>query len=330
MKTKPIIFVHGLGGRPEDYDTYGVRPYIQKNGDFDPELLRLFHYGDRLVDGKPQYNYQGDIRQIASRFAQQFAYSIERLSADSVAKGGSEKVSIVSYSMGGIISRYYLSCAQPDEHGTVFTHKVDKLIQIGSPNKGVDVIGIYNQVLRGSFLWRIVLWLSDHNILPFKLGQDVRRANRQLRNLGMQTITSIGEGGTYNQPIDPESPGAQQLTPGSDFLRELNQPARTPQDVRYFCLYGDVIVRLSFNLLGIKWKQEFHFGDFAMLADNATDIPGAQPTTKGFEYVYEWALGDPIRDQTLEAETIALPPYTHITLNDKPEVQEQLLRWLES
>src|SRR5713226_2118027 len=136
MKLKPVIFVHGLGGRPEDFDAYGVRPYLSAHGDYDPDLLRLFDYGDVVVDGKTTYNYQGDIRAIAHRFAEQFDYAVEKLSAHSVAKDGPEKVSLVAFSMGGVISRYYLSCAQPDALGTVFTHKVDKLIEMASPNKG--------------------------------------------------------------------------------------------------------------------------------------------------------------------------------------------------
>jgi len=103
-------------------------------------MVRFFRYG---VAEDGTYNNRGDLRQIASRLAgagldekDLLTSSVDRLSQDSVAKGGLPQVTLVAHPLSGIISRYYLSRRTPDQFGTVYQGNVRRLITIGSPIGG--------------------------------------------------------------------------------------------------------------------------------------------------------------------------------------------------
>jgi len=55
-------------------------------------------------------------------------------------EGGPPQVTLIAHSLGGIICRYYLSRREPDPFGTHYSGRVGRLIQIASPNRGVDLL----------------------------------------------------------------------------------------------------------------------------------------------------------------------------------------------
>lgn len=53
------------------------------------------------------------------------------------------------------------------------------------------------------------------------------------------------------------STALQQLTPGSDFLKALNEPGKMPNDVAYYCLAGDIICDIRITVLGWTLFQKW-------------------------------------------------------------------------
>ena len=166
----PVMFIHGLNGDPGDWTDSGFRQYLLAQGDLDPDLVRLFRYG---VAEDGTYNNRGDLRQIASRLAgagldekNLLTSSVDRLSQDSVAKGGPAQVTIIAHSLGGIVSRYYLSRRSADQFGTIYRGNVGRLITIGSPHRGVDVLKVTKLVPRGSLGWRLIRFLEKLGLAP--------------------------------------------------------------------------------------------------------------------------------------------------------------------
>ena len=119
----PILFIHGFNGNPGDWTDGGFRQYLLSTEAWIRTWCALFRYG---VAEDGTYDDRGDLRQIASRLTgvgltekERLTCSVEQLSADSVARGGPAQVTLIAHSLGGIISRYYLSRTAPDEvrHG---------------------------------------------------------------------------------------------------------------------------------------------------------------------------------------------------------------------
>ena len=166
----PILFIHGFNGDPGDWTDGGFRQYLLEHGGLDPDLVRLFRYG---VAEDGTYNNRGDLRQIASRLAgaglaekDQLTSSVDRLSADSVARGGPAQVTLIAHSLGGIVSRYYLSRTEPDAFGTVYRGNVGRLITIGSPHRGVDTLELIKLAPRKSLAWRLIRLLEKLGLAP--------------------------------------------------------------------------------------------------------------------------------------------------------------------
>ena len=173
----PILFIHGFNGDPGDWTDGGFRQYLLEHGNLDPDLVRLFRYG---VAEDGTYNNRGDLRQIASRLAgvglsdkERLTCSVDQLSADSVARGGPAQVTLIAHSLGGIISRYYLSRTTPDEFGTVYRGNVGRLITIASPHRGVDLARLTELTPRGSVGWWFVRLLEKLGLAPARPAESV-------------------------------------------------------------------------------------------------------------------------------------------------------------
>ncbi|MGC0327583.1 triacylglycerol lipase [Streptomyces sp. SAI-170] len=107
--SNPILFVHGYNGDPGNWNTMADR---------------------FTTDGWPSSHldrWSYDSRQSNATTAQQLAAEVDRL----LGATGATKVDIVSHSMGGLSSRYYLK----NLGGTA---KVDAWVSLGGPNHGTD------------------------------------------------------------------------------------------------------------------------------------------------------------------------------------------------
>ncbi|MFF3320510.1 esterase/lipase family protein [Streptomyces sp. NPDC003035] len=107
--SNPILFVHGYNGDGSNWNTMADR--FRADG-WPTSHLRQWTY---------------DSRQSNTVTAQQLAAEVDRL----LTATGAAKVDIVSHSMGGLSSRYYLKNLEG-------TAKVDAWVSLGGPNHGTD------------------------------------------------------------------------------------------------------------------------------------------------------------------------------------------------
>ncbi|MFF9275993.1 esterase/lipase family protein [Streptomyces griseosporeus] len=105
----PVLFVHGYTGDASNWNTMADR-------------FRADGWPSSYLD---QWSY--DWRQSNATTAQQLSAEIDRL----LTATGAAKVDIVSHSMGGLSSRYYLK----NLGGTA---RVDAWVSLGGPNHGTD------------------------------------------------------------------------------------------------------------------------------------------------------------------------------------------------
>jgi pimeloyl-ACP methyl ester carboxylesterase len=299
----PILLVHGFNGDPWDWTggrppagSGGLRRALLADGELDPDLVRLFRYG-AAADGT--YNNRGDLRQIASRLAgaglsenETIHSSVDRLSVDSVARGGPPQVTLIAHSLGGIICRYYLSCSQPDEFGTLYAGKVGRLIQIAAPNRGVDLLRLTKLIPANSLPWRLLRALERLGLAPAlpgeaigaweaMLAQDqIAERARLIPELGKATAGSFTVG---EQVMISDSPILHQLDPQGPLLVTLNRAGAMPGEVECHALYGDIRinVRVAAGRLTLLDHTQ-SFGDLTVPASSASEIPGARSTPHAF------------------------------------------------
>jgi len=333
------MLIHGFNGDPGDWTDSGFRQYLLAHGDLDPDLVRLFRYG-LAEDGT--YNNRGDIRQIASRLAgvgltaeEMLSCSVDRLSQDSVARGGPAPVTLIAHSMGGIISRYYLSCAEPDEFGTAYRGRVGRLIQIASPNRGVELAKIASLIPRGSPGWYLLRLLENLGLAPALPAEAIEAWEadlnaRQIEERAALAPELAGAGGRV--PLS-ETPVYSQLSPDSPLLAALNTPGTMPEYVECHTFWGDIRIRVRVTLGAgglVLLDHTVSFGDLAVPAASAMEIPYVPATQH--PYVTEKCIELTLRVVPVEAETRSLaallPDTSHARLLSNPAVQDGVLALL--
>ena len=107
--SNPVLFVHGYSGDGSNWNTMADR-------------FRTDGWPSSYLD---QWSY--DWHQSNATTAQQLATEVDKL----LTATGAAKVDIVSHSMGGLSSRYYLK-------NLGGTSKVDAWVSLGGPNHGTD------------------------------------------------------------------------------------------------------------------------------------------------------------------------------------------------
>lgn len=285
----PIMLVHGFDGAPSTWNESGFRQYLIANGDLDPNLVRTFDYGI-AEDGT--YNNRGDFRQVASRLAganlspeERLLCSVDQLSDNSVARGGPPGLTLIAHSLGGLISRYYLSCSSPDGWGTLYRGNVSRLITIGSPHRGVELARVTELAPRGSLAWWFIRLLERLGLAPAKpvsaveqLADALRRRQQEQRDRTLDV-----PGYPTARVLLTDSPVYAQLHPDSPVLAELNQPGKMPPGVRCYTFYGDIrySVRITANRVKLV-DYAVSFGDLLVPAESARDIPHAACTPYPF------------------------------------------------
>lgn len=303
-KLIPIMLVHGFDGTPTVWTESGFRQFLVANGDLDPNLVRSFNYG---VAADGTYNNRGDLRQIASRLAganlsteDRLLCSVDQLSDSSLARGGPGEVTLIAHSLGGIISRYYLSRTVRDEWGGLYRGNVGRLITIASPHLGVDLLRFTALTPRGSFMWSVLRLLERLGLAPARPASAVSRLEEALQAQQLAERRAIAPGLPENRVLLSDSPVYSQLHPDSALLAELNRPGMMPRQVSCHTIYGDI--RYSVRVTANKVRLIDHavsFGDLVVSAESARAIPNAactaHPQTEGrhIEMTLTYAPEDP-------------------------------------
>ncbi len=332
----PILFIHGFNGDPGDWTDGGFRQYLLARGGLDPDLVRLFRYG---VAEDGTYNNRGDLRQIASRLAgaglseaERGQSSVDQLSADSVARGGPSQVTLIAHSLGGIISRYYLSRTEPDAFGTVYRGNVGRLITIGSPHRGVDLLRLTALAPRNSLIWRFIRLLERLGLAPALPAAAVEAWEAALHESELAERGRIApEALPDSRVLLTDTPIYQQLAPDSPLLAELNRPGALPALVEAHTFYGDIRLGVRITAAGLKLvDRTVSIGDMAVPAYSAREIPGASATRHPF--VTEKRVEMTLRVTPAETGTRSLaaflPDTAHAKLLVNPAVHDGVLSLL--
>ncbi len=254
----PAIFIHGLGGRPEDwvngdkkvyFDTLKADPYNYSN-----DYLVVYPYAD--ADNNPAtYDYQGDVTKISADLGNY----VNELSQKYLTDGGDGKVDLVGFSLGGLVARQYLNTHPTD-------HKIRKVITIASPHEGAYILSAER-------------WFD---LIPFA-GDYLKKAfNVFMENTLLGFMNFLDESG---QPTDLDSVAIQQIVPGSNFLATINSLFWTTPEPEYEALYGDIDAEFRQKIFFFTLKKKFSVGDGFIKTESATGIPA--------EVVGEYGYSDP-------------------------------------
>ncbi|HEX7588499.1 MAG TPA: alpha/beta fold hydrolase [Anaerolineae bacterium] len=335
MIPSPILLIHGFNGAPSNWTDPNDRfpDYLAAQG-YDPDLIRVFNYGWMEYAGKRYYNNLGDLREIAHRLdegnsndPELQACAVDRLSRDSAARGGPEKVTLIAHSSGGLIARYYLSRQTEDQFGTRYRGNVARAIFLGTPHRGVDVEDILDPLPNR---WVYGLMVRVHYLFP----PEYHGPDQSLRNrLGHLRASARKE--WYTDDISKESrretPAFNQLHPGSEFMDEINRQGVMPGEVTYFNIFGNVSAGMRVQVGSrILLNKQKHFGDGLVTSKSAGTIPNAEsePWPIAEEYCLELKVGwrtRPVVEVTRSGEH---PTPIHRNLRSHPGSRKRILRIL--
>lgn len=199
----------------------------------------------KYSDSTP-YDYQGNILDIGERLPA-VINQLSTLSSDG-------KVDILGFSMGGVVGRQGLITDYSA------ASKVRKFINVGVPNLGSYLASFF---------------IGDTSKLSGLPG-----LVSQARNFLLNKAANLLRSG--NQPLDVNSPAAQQLRIGSSFLEGLN--AQTlPSSLQTYSLYGDERITLHQKLLNLELFKEFPLGDLLVDTSSSSTIPGSIPTKFAYQ-----------------------------------------------
>jgi pimeloyl-ACP methyl ester carboxylesterase len=335
MTLLPILLIHGFNGSPGNWTGPADRfpDFLAAHG-YDPDLIRVFTYGNGEYRGKPFYNNLGDIREIAHRLdgggsddPELQACSVDRLSRESADRGGPLKITMIAHSSGGLVARYYLSRQTEDSFGTRYRGNVDQVIFLGTPHQGVDVEDILDP-LPNHWIYRLMVRL--HYLFPPEYHEHSQSLRLKLLNLHASAKQAWSSDGESEKAIE-ETPTFKQIHPGSEFLNDINRPGAISREVAYFNIYGDVHagVRIQFGHR-ILLNEEKDFGDFLVSAGSAGTIPNAKsqgyPLTE--EYWLEAELGRRTSRLVEVRSSGGHPTPFHGILRSHPAARERILEIL--
>lgn len=336
MIHSPIMLIHGFNGAPSNWTGPEDRfpEYLGAHG-FDPELIRVFNYGYDTYNGKHTYNNLGDMRVIAHRLddpegqdAEQC--SVDRLSRESVARGGSPQVTLIAHSSGGLVARYYLTRQVEDDFHTRYRGSVGRVIFLGTPHRGVDIEDILDPLPTNFLVYRLMIRL--HYLLPPEYHGQSESLRAKFHDLGRQTRQAFYGDGLADATTE-STPAFKQLHPGSDFLNDINRPGVMPRDIRYFNIVGNIRAGVRIHALGRDLVNgEKDFGDFLVSVASAGSIPNAE--SECCPITDEHCLTVDLRRRTSQLVRLTATPHQrlpiHRHLRSLPVARERMLEILKT
>ncbi len=330
MISLPILLIHGFNGAPSNWTGPGDRfpDFLAAHG-FDPELIRVFSFGYDEYQGKRIYNNLGDMRRIAHRLDDpdgEAAHdcSVERLSADSVARGGPPRVTIITHSSGGLIARYYLTRQDADEFGTRYRGNVARAIFLGTPHHGVDVEDILDPLPTNLLVYRLMVRL--HYLFPPEYHEQAQSLRAQFRDFRRVTRTAFLPGDEAGV-----TPAFKQMHPHSPFLQDINRPGAMPREAEYFNIIGDIRAGVRVNAFGRTLLDHTkRFGDFLVSTESAGSIPNAPSECYPIvdEFCLDVDLGRRISHSVHLNDNTAEPIPIHRHLRNLPASRKKMLEIL--
>lgn len=335
MKLQPILLIHGFNGSPHNWTGPADRfpDFLSAHG-YDPALIRVFDYGYDENDPERRYNNLGDMRQIAHRLDEGNPsdpaannYSVDRLSYESVMRGGPPKVTIIAHSSGGLIARYYLTRQTEDEFGTRYRGNVGRVIFLGTPHQGVDIEDLLDPLPTNFLIYRLMLRL--HYLFPPSYHEQSETLREMFHGLKQSSREPLS--GSTSEAS--ETPALKEMHPGSAFLQEINHPGAMPREIEYVNIIGDVrggvIVKWANRVV---WTGERSFGDMLVSTHSAGTIPNAPSRT--FPLVEKLCLEVDLRRRSSRLVSFTAtgehPTPIHRWLRSLPAARQKILDTLNS
>jgi len=339
MDAQPILLIHGFNSGPEIWYDSGFVPALIAQGNLNPDLVRAFSYGEAL-DGS--YDNRGDIVLLAQRLAA----AIAALAADATAAGGPDRVTLIGHSLGGLIARYYLSCATDDELGVRYAGDVARLITLGTPHAGAPLSDTVDLIEQASWLWRAISLIERIPFLQARPASVVTQWQEQLRwEMALARAEAFGaapeppapapgpEGELIAQTTLQQSDALRQIQPDSEIIARINAAGAMPLTVAYHLIYGNAGLTLELTLRGRRLLHlDLSLGDGAVPTASASQLPNAPFTN------YEVSFRKHLRldigqapDPNVASSIGDLVPYAfHTRLYADAAVQAEVLRHLRS
>lgn len=291
MISSPILLIHGFNGAPSNWTGPDDRfpEYLAAQG-YDPDLIRVFNYGYMEYEGKRYYNNLGDLREIAHRLdegnsddPELQACAVDRLSRDSAARGGPERITLIAHSSGGLIARYYLSRQNEDQFGTRYRGNVARAIFLGTPHHGVDIEDVLDPLPNH---WIYGWMVRVHYLFPREYHEQSQSLRSKLGQLRASARTEWYKDDDSKKPMQ-ETPAFRQLHPGSEFLDGINRQGVMPSEVAYHNVFGNVRAGMHVQVVGrILLNKKKSFGDGLVTSKSAGTIPNAESESCPIEEEY--------------------------------------------
>lgn len=335
MIPSPILLIHGFNGAPGNWTgpTDRFPEYLASQG-YDPDLIRVFNYGYMEYEGKRFYNNLGDLREIAHRLDEGAsddpelqACAVDRLSRDSAARGGPEKITLIAHSSGGLIARYYLTRQTEDQFGTRYRGNVVRAIFLGTPHRGVDIEDVLDPLPSH---WIYGWMVRAHYLFP----PEYHGLDQSMRNR-LGHLRASARRGWYKDGVSSESiretPAFNQLHPGSEFIDEINRQGVMPREVACHNIFGDVSARMHVQVgERILLNKKKRFGDGLVTSKSAGTIPNAESESWPLaeEYSLEIEVGRRTRPVVEVKRTGEHPTPIHRNLRSHPGSRKRILEIL--
>ena len=234
-KPRPVLFLHGYNSSPATWQT-AISTLSSLFSKYQPigAFLETINFQDKTSsidtcsDGKDGW-------------ADRLEKKVNILLADNKYGFYTNKLNLVSHSMGGLAAREFLTNAKYPNETT------DKLILIGVPNLGSPLASTYKDII-------VAYKIGSMTILPaavtfFNLRNNVDSLAKILwpPNIGV-----------------PE--GIKDMIPGSAFLNALNNRSQ-PSDVQYYGIYG-----IIGHFLNSLYFKDYYGGDGVVSKDSQLGI----------------------------------------------------------
>jgi len=280
-KYNPVILIHGLGGNYEQwFDTKRkivreriLEEFKKEDPEFPDDWVYAYSYGYKFGD---TYNYQGKIEDITNNLH----FDVDRLSNEHKMAGGDGKVTLIGYSLGGLVARHYIleKTGFPGEQNLNADTKIGKFIAVASPVNGSSILGIADR--------------------SFDNDQSANKYYKKAINYILDLSGS---------KVDITKDVGNQLSQESDYIKSLSY-SKLPLEVKYYRNYSDITLGFSYNIFDTTLKKETSIGDGVVIpVDTQLDVA----------YVGEDVFRDTIyvdlqvttADASLDFDTGFLVPY---------------------
>ncbi len=221
----PILLIHGIFGSYKSFDSsmfenQGFDVYIL---DYNGPIPKLVHKNETIEFTQFEGISNESNGDIAS-YAHILSHSINEVKQ----RANVQKVDIVTHSMGGLIARWYINKGN-------YNDDIRKLIMIGTPNHGSDIITADTVLPKVGIITKLIKAITGKSLIEWATGP----AGQQMKpHSSFLFSLNLNNGAAYHRE-------------GTDYLNPF-------ADVQYYSLEGwfpiPTLIHSHKKILGIDFK----------------------------------------------------------------------------